>query len=48
MIIVLCISLILTSVVLEVFAKEHQDSLGLYAKSAVLMDADSGLSLIHI
>ena len=41
-IIVLCISLILTSVVLEVFAKEHQDSLGLYAKSAVLMDADSG------
>ena len=42
MIIVLCISLILTSVVLEVFAKEHQDSLGLYAKSAVLMDADSG------
>ena len=28
--------------VLEVFAKEHQDSLGLYAKSAVLMDADSG------
>lgn len=42
MLIVLCISLILTSVVLEVFAKEHQDSLGLYAKSAVLMDADSG------
>ena len=42
MIIVLCISLILTSVVLEIFAKEHQDSLGLYAKSAVLMDADSG------
>lgn len=42
MIIVLCISLILTSVVLEVFAKEHQDNLGLYAKSAVLMDADSG------
>ncbi len=24
------------------FCKEHQDSLGLYAKSAVLMDADSG------
>lgn len=41
-IIVLCISLIFTSVVLEVFAKEKQDSLGLYAKSAVLMDADSG------
>ena len=46
MIIVLCISLILTSVVLEVFANERQvvpnELKQLYALSAVLMDADSG------